>query len=78
MNNKGLKNGEQRRVRSIKKRSQKAEALKEEVLKLKEECPGLSQRDMALMLGISPMTGRKKTRENRVYLILQMLHDYRI
>jgi predicted transcriptional regulator len=29
-------------------------------LRLKEECPGLSQRDMALMLGISPMTVSRK------------------
>jgi hypothetical protein len=66
MSNKGFEEwGEQRRVRSIKKRRQKAEALKEEVFKLREECPGLSQRDMALMLGISPMTVSRKLRQGK-------------
>lgn len=64
MNEKGFAEwGDQRRARSLKKRRQKAEALKEEVLKLKEECPRLSQRGMALMLGISPMTVSRKLRQ---------------
>lgn len=64
MNNKGFEEwGAQRRVRSLKKRSQKAEALKEEVLKLKEECPEITQKDMALILGVSTRTVIRKLRQ---------------
>jgi len=64
MDNKGFEEwSEQRRYRSITKRKQKSEALKKEILKLRKECPGLSQRDMALMLGISAMTVSRRIRE---------------
>ena len=67
MNNKGFEEwGEQRRVRSIKKRSQKAEALKEEVLRLKEECPEITQKDIALMLGVSTRTVIRKLGQGKI------------
>ena len=66
MNKKGFEEwGEQRRVRSIKKRSQKSEALKEEVFKLKEECPEITQKDIALMLGVSTRTLIRKLGQGR-------------
>ena len=66
MTNKGFEEwGEKRRVRSIKKRSQKAEALKEEVLKLRKECPEITQQDIALMLGISTRTVIRKLRQGK-------------
>jgi len=67
MNKKGFEEwGEQRRVRSIKKRSQKAEALKEEVLKLREECPEITQKDIALMLGVSTRTVIRKLGQGKI------------
>jgi hypothetical protein len=67
MSNKGFEEwGEQRRVRSIKKRRQKAEALKEEVLRLREECPEITQKDIALMLGISTRTVIRKLGQGKI------------